>query len=145
MKARPDSTVAPPPVRVNVGSELDVAAAVLAARQFCAALGATPVCAAHVATAVSELANNLWMHSSRGGDVALRALAAPRGAGVEVLVQDQGPGIADVALAMSEGYSTAGGLGCGLPGVRRLMDEFELDSAPGRGTRVLARKWWPRG
>ncbi len=145
MNARPKTGMPPPPVRLHVGGEFDVAAAVMGARHFCAGLGATPVCAAHVATAVSELANNLWMHSCGGGHVVLRALAAPGSVGVEVLVQDDGPGIADVALAMSEGYSTAGGLGCGLPGVRRLMDEFELDSAPGRGTRVLARKWWSHG
>jgi serine/threonine-protein kinase RsbT len=130
------------PVMVQVANEFDVAAVVVLARRFCADMGASPVCAAHVATAASELANNLWMHSSHGGRIGLRALQSPRGAGVELLSQDDGPGIADVALALSEGYSTGGGLGCGLPGVRRLMDEFELESAPGRGTQVLARKWW---
>jgi len=91
------------PVMLQVVSEFDVAAVVVVARRFCVDLGATPVCAAHVATAASELANNLWMHSSHGGRIGLR---------------------------------------CGLPGVRRLMDEFDLASTPGRGTQVLARKWW---
>lgn len=131
-----------PPVMLLVASEYDVAAVVVLARRFCADLGASAVCSAHVATAASELANNLWMHSSHGGRIGLRALQSPRGPGVELLAEDEGPGIADEALALSEGYSTGGGLGCGLPGVRRLMDDFELDSAPGRGTRVLARKWW---
>lgn len=131
-----------PPVMLSVVSELDVAAAVVAARRFCVDIGATPVCAAHVATAASELANNLWMHSSHGGRIGLRALQSARGVGVELSAEDEGPGIADLALALSEGYSTGGGLGCGLPGVRRLMDEFALESALGRGTQVLARKWW---
>jgi len=130
------------PVMLQVVSEFDVAAVVVVARRFCVDLGATPVCAAHVATAASELANNLWMHSSHGGRIGLRALRSPRGPGVELVAQDEGPGIADITLALSEGYSTGGGLGCGLPGVRRLMDEFDLASTPGRGTQVLARKWW---
>jgi len=61
--------------------------------------------------------------------------------GVELVAQDEGPGIADIPLALSEGYSTGGGLGCGLPGVQRLMDDFEINSTPGLGTRIVARKW----
>ena len=121
-------------LKLEVASEFDVAAVVMLTRRFCVDIGATPTLAAHVATAASELANNLWMHSSRGGHIGLRALQSTRGAGVELVAHDDGPGIVDLALALTEGYSTGGGLGCGLPGVRRLMDEFELDSAPGRGT-----------
>ena len=134
-----------PAMVMEVATELDVAAVVTLTLRFCADMGATLVVAAHVATAASELANNLWMHSNRGGHIGLRALQSPRGTGVELMAHDEGPGIADLALALTEGYSTGGGLGCGLPGVRRLMDEFELDSVPGCGTRVLARKWWPHG
>jgi len=140
-----NTAVTRPPVVLPVTSEFDVATVVETALRFCADLGAMPVHAAHVATAASELANNLWMHSSQGGRIGLYALRSACGAGVELVAEDEGPGIADLALAMSDGYSTGGGLGCGLPGVRRLMDEFELKSLPGRGTRVLARKWWRHG
>jgi serine/threonine-protein kinase RsbT len=63
--------------------------------------------------------------------------------GLELVAEDRGPGIADVASALTDHVSTAGTLGLGLPGVRRLMDEFELDTAPGRGTRVRVVKWRP--
>ncbi len=63
--------------------------------------------------------------------------------GIEVVAEDQGPGIADVPQAMQDGFSTIGGLGSGLPGVARLMDECKIASAPGVGTRIVARKWWP--
>lgn len=131
-----------PAVWLPVCNEYDVGAVIAMARLFCLDLGATAVCAAHVATAASELANNLWMHSRSGGRIELSALRSARGTGVELVSQDDGPGIADIPQALSEGFSTGGGLGCGLPGVRRLMDDFDLTSAPGHGTRVVARKWW---
>ncbi len=131
----------PFPVSLPVVSEYDVGAVIAAARRFCADMGATAVCAAHVATAASELANNLWMHSSRGGRIGFTALRTLRGLGVELVSHDDGPGIADTQHALVDGFSTGGGLGCGLPGVRRLMDEFELQSTPGVGTRVVTRKW----
>jgi serine/threonine-protein kinase RsbT len=126
-------------VSVHVGSEFDVALLVGTVGHFCRSHGLPPLLAAHVATAASELANNLWMHADGGGHVSLALLCAP--AGIELVAEDQGPGIVDLGLALSEGYSTAGSLGCGLPGVQRLMDEFSIDSAAGRGTRVVARKW----
>jgi len=131
----------PDELRLHVSGESDVALVVRVAHRFCADRGMKPLLAAHVATAASELANNLWMHSSQGGTVQLRWLAAPLRCCVELSTEDNGPGMADIALAMTEGYSTAGGLGCGLPGVQRLMDEFEIRSTPGVGTQVVARKW----
>jgi serine/threonine-protein kinase RsbT len=128
-------------VRVDVGHEFDVARVIGAVQHLCAAHGLPPVFAAHVATAASELANNLWMHADRGGHVSLEILARGTEAGVELVAEDDGPGIADPALALVEGYSTGGGLGCGLPGVQRLMDQFTIDSRLGCGTRVVARKW----
>ncbi|PXW94338.1 serine/threonine-protein kinase RsbT [Sphaerotilus hippei] len=128
-------------LQLTVQRESDVPQVVAAARQFCLGHGFTPLLAAHVATAASELANNLWMHTTRGGVLRLRLLRSPVRDGVELLASDDGPGIADITLALSEGYSTGGGMGCGLPGVQRLMDEFELVSEPGAGTRVCARKW----
>lgn len=131
-----------PGAQFQVQGEFDVAAVIAGATRFCKAHGASPVFAAHVATAASELANNLWMYAHRGGQVRLALLQRGPQRGVELVSQDDGPGIADPALAMTEGYSTGGGMGCGLPGVQRLMDEFHLDTSSHTGTRVTARKWW---
>lgn len=131
---------APVASRWAVQRETDVPHVVAGCRQACLALGLSPLQAAHVATAASELANNLWMHAQRGGHISLSATPGPR-TGVELRSDDEGPGIADLQAAMREGYSTAGGMGCGLPGVQRLMDEFQLSSQPGVGTQVCCRKW----
>lgn len=136
------SVQGPVATHFDVRSEFDVAAVIAGAQRFCLALGSNAVFAAHVATAASELANNLWLYAERGGRLHLRRLSRAGQAGVELVCEDDGPGIADPALALTEGWSSGGGMGCGLPGVRRLMDEFELDTALGRGTRVLTRKWW---
>lgn len=124
-----------------VRRESDVPHVVAATRQYCLDLGLSALLAAHVATAASELANNLWMHASRGGRLRLRPVGTPGRLGVELESIDDGPGIADVDAAMRDGYSTSGGMGCGLPGVQRLMDEFALASRPGEGTRVRCVKW----
>ncbi len=126
---------------VAVKDEFDVAGVIAAVNAFCAEHGLGGVFAAHVATAASELANNLWMHADRGGQVQLTLLRAQGRLGVELRASDEGPGIADIGQALTEGWSSAGGMGCGLPGVQRLMDDFDIDSSPGRGTRVVARKW----
>jgi serine/threonine-protein kinase RsbT len=111
---------------------------------FCVEHGLGGVFGAHVATAASELANNLWMHADHGGQVELLLLRTDGQLGVELSASDDGPGIADLELALTEGWSSAGGMGCGLSGVQRLMDQFAIDSGPGRGTRVVARKWLRR-
>lgn len=135
----------PSSVGVAVSRESDVARVVGAATHFCHRHALTPLLAAHVATAASELANNLWMHSTRGGVIHLRMVHEQGRHGVELVAVDDGPGIADVARAMTDGYSTGGSLGCGLPGVQRLMDSFDISSAPGKGTCVTARKWLAAG
>ena len=135
------NALAPTRLRLHVHGEFDVARVIAAVRHFCGSHGLPDLFSAHVATAASELANNLWMHAHAGGHVSLDRLDGPEGTGVALIVEDDGPGIEDVARAMSEGYSSGGGLGYGLPGVRRLMDEFSIDSSPGRGTRIVARKW----
>lgn len=129
-----------PAWRWTVERETDVPHVVAGCRQFCLDQGLSAVVAAHVATAASELANNLWMHTRQGGEIQLARLPGAD-LGVELRAEDHGPGIADVEAALREGYSTAGGMGCGLPGVRRLMDSFELHSRPGQGTQVVGRKW----
>ncbi len=133
-----------PSCRVLVRRETDVPQVIAAVRQFCADHGFSALLAAHVATAASELANNLWLHATHGGELVLRLLPPQPRPGLELLAIDDGPGIADLELALREGWSSTGSLGCGLSGVQRLMDSFEIDSAPGRGTRVRACKWAPR-
>jgi serine/threonine-protein kinase RsbT len=125
----------------TVADEFDVAGVVSMVNRFCADHGLSGVFAAHVATAASELANNLWMYAHRGGQVRVSLLTNPDRLGVELIASDDGPGIANLEQALTDGYSSAGGMGCGLPGVRRLMDEFTIDSSPQRGTCVSARKW----
>lgn len=91
-------------------------------------------------TAASELARNTLVHGG-GGTAVVESVVTGRRTGVRVLFADTGPGIPDVALALSDGYSTGDGLGLGLSGSRRLVDSFELESVPGQGTRVTIVKW----
>lgn len=124
-----------------VTEEYHIARARQAALALTETLGFERVMAFHVVTSVSELANNLFSHATRGGTISLVALGRNSKIGIEVVAEDDGPGITDVKLAMEDGFSPNGGLGGGLPGVERLMDEFEITSAIGVGTRIVARKW----
>lgn len=94
----------------------------------------------YLATAVTELAANIVRYAGNG-EIHLRTLTRHGVVGIEVIARDAGPGIADIAQAMREGFSTSGGLGCGLPGVSRLMDELEIHSEAGQGTQIRACKW----
>lgn len=124
--------------QVRISRESDIAVASRLARQAATELGFRKLDAYSIAIAASELACNTLVHGG-GGWFALRALAGPQG--LEMLASDFGPGIVDVALALREGYSSVGSLGCGLSGVQRLMDHLEIVSSPGNGTRVQACKW----
>lgn len=94
-----------------------------------------------IATAISELARNIVRYAVKGS-VTLKTIHGANGAaGLTIVAADSGPGIADVAQALRDGYSTSGGLGLGLPGVKRLMDEFDVDSKAGLGTTVTVTKW----
>lgn len=95
----------------------------------------------YVCTSASELGNNLIFHTNDGGTMSFTLIARDQAIGIEIVARDRGPGIADIALAMQENYSTNGGLGGGLPAVRRMMDELEIDSQVGIGTRIRTRKW----
>jgi len=128
-------------VEVAVESEVDVSRARRAAIAMAESLGFGRAAAYRLATAVSELATNLVFHADRGGVIRLTPLDAAGRVGLELAACDDGPGIADLDHAMRDGVSTAGGLGSGLPGTRRLMDEFEIASTVGEGTRVVARLW----
>jgi len=105
-----------------------------------AALGFSSTDLTLLATAISEVARNITAYAG-SGEVSLRVLRARGRDGIEVVAADEGPGIADVELALQDGFTTGSGLGLGLPGARRLVDEFDLDTAPGRGTRVRLVKW----
>ncbi|MBM2810088.1 MAG: anti-sigma regulatory factor (Ser/Thr protein kinase) [Chloroflexi bacterium] len=130
-------------MRVTVSGEGDIVAARQAARQMAIALGFGSVDQSRIATAVSELVRNVVRYANGGrGEVLLHELpSTPRGVGIELVVADDGPGIADLDLALHPGYTTGPGLGMGLPGTRRLMDETTIDSSHGRGTTVTIRKW----
>jgi serine/threonine-protein kinase RsbT len=93
-----------------------------------------------IATAISEVARNIVTYAGRG-EIVLRIVQRGPRRGLLVIARDQGPGIADIARAMEDGYSTSRSLGLGLPGSRRLMDEFELASELGKGTEVTMTKW----
>ena len=126
--------------RLQIRSEADVAAAMRAARAAAEEAGLSVIEAQHVATAVSEVATNAWRYAV-GGEVAIEPLERDGRRGVRVVVTDRGPGIADVGAALSDGVSSSGSLGVGLPGARRLMDEFELRSVVGAGTVIEMEKW----
>jgi serine/threonine-protein kinase RsbT len=93
-----------------------------------------------IVTAASELARNVVQHG-KGGALRMESLNDDVRRGLRLTFEDEGPGIADVELALRDGYTTAGGLGLGLGGARRLSDEFAIDSVPGRGTRVVIARW----
>jgi serine/threonine-protein kinase RsbT len=126
-----------------IRGEADIIAARQRAREIAKQLGFGAVDQSRIATAVSELTRNVVRYATDGlGEVAIRPQPqAPRGTGLEIVVSDHGPGIADIEQAMREGFTSGPGMGMGLPGTRRLMDEMEIDSEVGRGTVVTIRKW----
>jgi serine/threonine-protein kinase RsbT len=93
-----------------------------------------------IATAISEVARNIVTYAGKGELVLRLAKRATRN-GITIVARDRGPGIADIARAMEDGYSTSRGLGLGLPGSKRLMDEFDIVSATGQGTTITMTKW----
>lgn len=130
------------PLRVAVREEADVAVARARARELALRQGLGEAAAGAVATAVSEVARNIVVHAGEG-EIILAAAEEGGRRGVVVVARD-GKGMSDVERAMEDGYSTADGLGLGLPSARRLVDEFTLVSAAGAGTTVTLKKWAPR-
>lgn len=130
-------------VRVSIAADPDIVAARQAAREMAAKAGFGGAELTLVATAVSEIARNI-VRFAGGGEITVELLQHPR-PGVRVVARDAGPGIPDVPRALQDGYSTEKGLGLGLPGARRLMDEFSIVSQQGRGTTVSMTKWFQRG
>lgn len=127
------------PVDILVSDHVGVAVARRQARAMARALGFDDIAVEQVALAVSELGNNLWQHATRGV-LRLEPLRTPH-VGLCIRTDDQGQGIADVGHALTDGVSSRGGLGSGLAGVQRLMDQLDIHSTPGVGTRIEAIKW----
>lgn len=126
--------------RVHINSDADIIAARHLGRKLAEHVGFTGSELTVIATAISEIARNI-VEYARSGEVLLRPMNQGNRRGIIVVAKDRGPGIADVELAMQDGYSTSKGIGLGLPGARRLMDEFDIDSKVGKGTTITMKKW----
>jgi serine/threonine-protein kinase RsbT len=125
---------------LGIHSDEDVVRARQATRQWAVATGFRLVDQTKIVTAASELARNTLIHGG-GGTMRLQALDEGGRRGLRLTFEDKGPGIADLKLALTDGYTSGGGLGLGLGGARRLSNEFEIASAPGQGTRVCITRW----
>ena len=126
--------------RIAVRGQHDVVNVRQVVRGWCLAVGMGLVDLTKMVTAASELARNTLEYGG-GGTLTLEELRDGLRAGVRLMFEDHGPGIADVPLAMTDGYTSGTGMGLGLGGTRRLVDQFEIESAPGVGTRITITKW----
>jgi serine/threonine-protein kinase RsbT len=125
---------------VAICSAADIVTARQRGRALASRLGFSSSELTIIATAISEVARNIVEHAGRG-EILLNVVQQDGRLGLSVVARDEGPGIHDVAKALQDGYSTSHGLGLGLPGARRLMDDFEIVSEKGSGTMVTMRKW----
>lgn len=129
-------------ILVAINTDQDIVAARQQGRSLALRLGFSSGDATLIATAISELARNIVSYAQRG-EVQLCAVHGSPRRGIQIVARDRGPGIADVKQALRNGFSTSGSLGLGLPGVMRLVDEFEIVSEVGSGTTVKLKKWKP--
>ena len=126
---------------IPIESDADVVTARQRAREMATELELTSTDQTLLATAISEVARNITTYAGRG-EVLLSVIDGTDGrSGIQVIARDQGPGIENLDLAMRDGYTTGGGLGLGLPGARRLVDDFSIETAPGQGTTVTLLMW----
>lgn len=125
---------------IPIGTVTDIVVARQFGREIARAIGFSETEATLTATIISELARNIVLYA-QSGEIVISELDGSAHKGISIVSRDRGPGIADVQRALLGGYSTSGGLGLGLCGVRRMVDEFNLDSAPNRGTTVSVKKW----
>jgi len=126
--------------RVTIKADVDILTARQKGRALAQEIGFSNSSLTLIATAISELTRNILLYA-RTGELILSQVQEDGLQGILLIAKDSGPGIPDISRAMEVGYSTSGSLGLGLPGVRRLMDEFQIVSAAGKGTTVTARKW----
>ncbi len=127
-------------IRVPIQSDADIVTARQRGRSLAAKSGFSTSDLTMIATAISEVARNIVSYARRG-EIILDTIEDGSGRGLLVVARDDGPGIANIALALQDGYSSNNSLGLGLPGARRLMDEFEIISEIGKGTVVTMKKW----
>lgn len=127
-------------MEVKIDSEYDIVTARSAAKREAERLGFSLVDQTRVATVVSELARNIVVHAG-GGAIRIEEIEKEDSKGLEVCAIDEGPGIENIELALEDGWTSGEGLGIGLSGARRLMDEFEIQSEVGKGTKVQVVKW----
>ena len=127
-------------VRVRIQSSADIVTARQEGRSMAATLGFSTTTLTIIATAISEVARNI-VEYAKEGEIAIAPLGNGTVKGLQIVARDQGPGIVDLETAMRDGYSTSKSLGMGLPGAKRLMDEFEITSAIGAGTTITMKKW----
>ena len=125
---------------ISIDEEIAVSKAIFEAKVLAEEAGFEETQQFMVSTAVAELAMNIFSHALKG-EVTLRTIERGSTKGIEVIAEDNGPGIQDIASAMMDHFTTGKGLGLGLPGAKRLMDEFIIHSEPGKGTKITARKW----
>jgi serine/threonine-protein kinase RsbT len=126
--------------RIAISSDADLIPARAEGRALALAVGFSRTDATLIATAISEIARNIVVHVGRG-EMLMRPVYEDKRCGIVVIARDAGPGIRDVEAALGHGYTGRGGLGLGLPGARRLMDEFHIDTNSGTGTTVTMTKW----
>jgi serine/threonine-protein kinase RsbT len=125
---------------VKIINEWDIVAARQLGRNVAKELGFGTVDQGRITTAISELARNIYLYAGQGS-VSIEKLNINGKSGLKIIAEDQGPGIEDIRRVMEDGYTTSGGLGAGLPGAKRLMDDFDIESIPGEGTKIIATKW----
>ncbi|HSJ38985.1 MAG TPA: anti-sigma regulatory factor [Planococcus sp. (in: firmicutes)] len=125
---------------VEIQTEWDIVAARQLGRNVAKELGFGTVDQARITTAISELARNIYLYAGQG-KIEIQRLTENGVNGILIIAVDSGPGIPDVRKVMEDGFSTSGGLGAGLPGVKRLMDDFKIETTLGEGTDIRATKW----
>jgi serine/threonine-protein kinase RsbT len=126
--------------QVAIRNDMDIVTARSTARDVARGLGFGSIDQARIATAVSELARNVFVHG-KGGYMNVTELERNGRRGIELEFVDQGPGIGNLDQALQDGFSTVGSMGMGMPGAKRLMDEFDIQSTLGVGTTIMCRKW----
>ncbi len=125
---------------VDIYTEWDIVAARQLGRNEAKKAGFGTVDQARITTAISELARNIYLYAGKG-KIEIERFEESGLNGIAIIASDDGPGIPDARKVMEDGFSTSGGLGAGMPGVKRLMDEFKLETEVGEGTKITATKW----
>jgi serine/threonine-protein kinase RsbT len=128
------------PIIININNEFDIVLARQKGREVSKDLQFGGVDQARITTAISELARNIYLYAG-SGQITIDVLEENGRKGIQISAADNGPGINDIRMVLQDGFSTSGGLGAGLPGVKRLMDSFDIDSMPGTGTKITITKW----